>query len=284
LIIPIIIPYYKKRKRLKRCLKHLKAQTIYDQLDIHIENDSRLSSGYTVTVNRGLKKYLARPNEWDYIVILDQDMYLDCDAIEQLKMTLEKIPECGVAVCLQRLYDRPSFVQAGGLDCIPAGTVTIAHLSYFLNDYPAWWGDIACCMIRKECMWDIGLLDENFGFVCSDSDYTLTARSKGWGVWMSGMARGIHQKGNSAHEQLQAKIDKNNKVPSWLEKQMAKDQSFFKAKWENSDYYKILKYEEGKAKTVIRRGEIVRLDGKPTLLERKNESKHEKRSCNVFSK
>jgi GT2 family glycosyltransferase len=268
-MIPVVIPHYKHKKRLRRALKCLKAQFLPDdELKVHVVKDS--GTGYTPAVNRGLRHFLAQPSQWDYIVIMDQDMYLDPDAIGSMKKTLEKHKNCGIAVCLQQLYDTPSFVHAGGMDCIPAGTLQTGHMSYFFDDHPIWWGDIACCMIRKECMWDIGLLDENFVFVCSDSDYTLTARSKGWEVWMSGMARGIHEKGESAHESVKAKKHKDHKRPDWLYKQMGRDQALFRAKWEKSDYYKLLKYQKGKIITTLRGGKVIKQNGSEiNLLQKK---------------
>lgn len=253
-MIPVVIPYYRNLRRLRKCKKHLKKQTVNGQIQLHVVNDSRKASGYTKAVNRGLRHFLARPNGWDYIVILDQDMYLDVDAIEQFVKFMELHPKCGVAVALQRLYDRPSFVQGGGLDCIPAGVVKESHLSYFTKDKPAVWGDIACCMVRKECLWDTGLLDENFNFVCSDSDFTLTARSKGWEVWVPIGVRGIHQRGEAAPVE-------DMKKPPRLLGQMKKDIYLFRQKWEKSGYYDILKYESNKPIYVIKSGDIILADG-----------------------
>ena len=255
-MIPVVIPYHKGKKRLKKCKKQLKSQTIYKDLDVHIVKDGK-GSGYTPTVNRGLRHYLARPGEWDYIVICDQDMYLDPDALEKLRQLLDDEPNCGIAVSVQRLYDRPFFAQAAGLDCIPVGSIEVAHMSYFMKNRPIFWGDIACCMIRKECLWDIGLLDENFVFICSDSDLSLTARSKGWEVWLCGESRGIHQKGHSVSNELKAEKDKNRKIPPKLLKQMGQDQRLFRTKWESSGYYKILKYEKDRTVCVIKKGELI---------------------------
>lgn len=263
-MIPVVIPYYKARKKLRRCRKHLKNQTVNGRIEVHIINDSRRGSGYTAAVNRGLRHYLAMPNGWDYIVIMDQDMYLDSDAIKQFVKFMDSHPKCGVAVALQRLYDRPSFVQGGGHDCIPTGVIEESHISYFTKDTPAFWGDIACCMIRKECLWDVGLLDENFRFVCSDSDFTLTARSKGWEVWIPAEVRGIHQRGEAAPVE-----DIENNPPRLIE-QIKKDIFLFRQKWEKSGYYSILKYEPHKPIYTIKSGKIVQPDGWKTELKTKN--------------
>ena len=44
---------------------------------------------------------------------------------------------------------------------------------------------------------EIGLLDETMRFICSDVDYSFTARARGWKVWLSAKARGLHKPGAS---------------------------------------------------------------------------------------
>ena len=265
-MIPAVIPYYKKRWRLHRCKKCLNAQTL--KVKCHVVNDNRMNSGYTAAVNRGLRHWLNRASEWDYIVVLDQDMYLDADAVENLHRCLQEHKNCGIAVALQRIKDRPMFVQGGGRDCYPQGLVEEAHVSYYEdNDKPVFWGDVACMMVRKECMWDIGLLDENFRFICSDSDYTMTARSKGWEVWTPGNAFGIHEKGQ-AHPStyLEMSEDQMKEVP--VIKQMHRDMTFFEKKWISAGYYDLLKFEEDKPIFIIKDGVILPSDGQSLQVEK----------------
>jgi GT2 family glycosyltransferase len=50
-------------------------------------------------------------------------------------------------------------------------------------------------MIRKEVVVQIGLLDENMRFICSDSDYSFTARARGWRIVCLPAAQCIHEMG-----------------------------------------------------------------------------------------
>lgn len=267
-MIPCVIPYYKALFRLRKCKKHLKAQTM--PVRVHVENDSRKSSGYTAAVNRGLRYWLNRASEWDYIMVCDQDMYLDTNAVENMYKFLESHSSCGIAVALQREGDRPSFVLGGGLDCYPVGVQMELHISFYeLEGKPCWWGDIACMMVRKECMWDIGVLDENFVFICSDSDYTLTARSKGWEVWTPNAA-GIHQRGQAHPDNYngksQEKIDNHPII-----QQMRRDTEMFRRKWIGSEYYKILKYEENKPIFIMKQNIIIPASGQSEDAEKLKE-------------
>jgi len=189
-------------------------------------------------------------------------MYLDNDAAEHLHKLLESNSRIGIAVALQRIKERPCFVQGGGCECYPTGTIEQSHYTYYTEDKPIFWGDIACAMIRKECMWDCGVLDENFIFVCSDSDYTLTARSKGWEVWLACEARGIHEKGQSfpRYDEKGDQIRPAEKIYN----QIARDSATFGCKWVNGGYYNFLRYTEGdddKPIFIFRKGELVPASG-----------------------
>ncbi len=257
-MIPVVIPYYKKLGRLLKCKRRLNKQTM--PVIVHVVNDNKRHSGYTAAVNRGLRYWLGRP-QWDYIVVCDQDMYLDQDAIKLMYELMESHPKCGIAVALQQKNDNPFIVQGGGRDCFPVGTLFEAHISYFEEDKPIFWGDLACFMVRKECMWDIGLLDENFRFICSDSDYCLTARSKGWEVWLPGDCKGVHQKGAAHPSTYEGMPDEEvQKLP--IVKQMGRDQTMFKKKWVDSGYYELLSFEDDKPLFIIREGVITAADGK----------------------
>ena len=48
-----------------------------------------------------------------------------------------------------------------------------------------YWANGACMMIRASLIREIGLLDRNLRFVCSDADYSFTARARGWTIFSS---------------------------------------------------------------------------------------------------
>jgi len=79
---------------------------------------------------------------------------------------------------------------------------------------------------------EIGLLDENFVFLGSDSDYCFTARSRGWQVWRIAGARGIHEYGVSG---VTADVD--------IEILKTKDMIHFGKKWLTGELYKEMAYE-----------------------------------------
>jgi GT2 family glycosyltransferase len=48
--------------------------------------------------------------------------------------------------------------------------------------YESFWANFACVLIRTEVIRECGLLDENMRFICSDADYSFTARARGWKI------------------------------------------------------------------------------------------------------
>ena len=193
-MIPIIIPSYKKPDQLDRCITHLKAQTV--EMETFVRDNSIDNVYFTAAINEGIKQYLDK--DCEFILALNQDMYLEPNAIEEMVKFMDSHPQCGIGTPLQLHSENPDFVICGGcLEAFPFGKHQQGPLSEFTEDEPLFWGNGACMMLRKEMIREIGLLDKNLVFIGSDSDYCFTARSRGWQVWRIANARGIHEYGAS---------------------------------------------------------------------------------------
>jgi len=228
-MIPAIIPGYKHKKQLEKCIAHLRNQTL--EVEIYIRDNDKDNIYFTAAVNEGIKKYLDLPCE--YILVLNQDMYLEPSAVEKMITFMDSHPECGIGAPLQ-LYDKnPDYVIfAGGLEAFPAGNHEHGELSEFTDNKQIFWCNGACMMLRKEMIREIGILDDNFTFIGSDSDYCFTARSRGWQVWRIAGARGIHECGASG-----SSGDIN------IEIMKIKDMIYFAKKWLTGELYKTIAYE-----------------------------------------
>ena len=193
-MIPVIIPSYRKPEQLERCITHLKAQTA--EVETFVRDNSIDNIYFTAAINEGIKKYLDK--DCQFIVALNQDMYLEPNAIEEMAKFMDSHPRCGIGTPLQLHSENPDFVVCGGcLEAFPFGKHQQGSLSEFTADELLFWGNGACMMLRKEMIREIGLLDKNLVFIGSDSDYCFTARSRGWQVWRIANARGIHEQGLS---------------------------------------------------------------------------------------
>ncbi len=233
--IPAIIPYYKKKSQLDRCIAHLNMQTI-EGVEIFIRDNSNDNIHFTAAVNEGIKKYLSQSCE--YILVLNQDMYLEPAAVEIMTIFMNSHPECGIGSPLQLHSEDPEYVICGGsYDAFPMGKHHHGQLSEFTEDQQILWSNGACMMLRKKMVREIGLLDENFVFIGSDSDYCFTARSRGWQIWRIAGARGIHEHGASG---ISGDRD--------IEILKIKDMTYFGEKWLTGELYRKMAYE-GKSYT-----------------------------------
>ena len=228
-MIPVIIPGYKKQDQLDKCIAHLKAQTV--EAEIFIRDNSIDNVYFTRAINEGIRKYLDK--DCEYILLLNQDMYLEPNTIEEMVKFMDSHPQCGIGTPLQLHSENPDYVvYAGGLDAFPFGRHQQGPLSKFTKDEQLFWGNGACMILRKKMIREIGLLDKNLVFIGSDSDYCFTARSRGWQVWRIANARGVHEHGASGA------------VPdAEMDLLKIKDMLYFGKKWLTGRMYRELSYE-----------------------------------------
>jgi GT2 family glycosyltransferase len=228
-MIPAIIPYYKNKSQLEKCVSHLKAQTA--EVEVFVRDNDKDNVYYTAAVNEGIRRYLGRSCR--YILLLNQDMYLEPVAVQEMAAFMDSHPNCGIGAPLQRHGQNPDYVIfAGGCEAFPMGKHGHGPLKEFTEDKQILWANGACMILRKEMIQEIGLLDENYVFIGSDSDYCFTARSRGWQVWRIAGARGVHEHGASG-----TLCDPN------VERLKIKDMIYFGRKWLTGELYRDLSHE-----------------------------------------
>ncbi|HRY14806.1 MAG TPA: methyltransferase domain-containing protein [Candidatus Competibacteraceae bacterium] len=228
--IPVIIPAYRKPEQLHHCLACLERQT--QPVDIFVRDNSEDNIYFTAAVNEGIRRYLA--TDCPALLLLNQDMYLEPDAIEQLWRFMAAHPQCGIAGPIEALKDHPErLAKGGGLESFPWGRHRVAPVDAFRHDERLHWINGVCLLLRREMIEEIGLLDRNFKFICSDVDYCLTARERGWQVWRVGAALGEHESDGAS-----TGCGTNPE----LEQIKVKDVLFFAKKWLTGDLYRKLAY------------------------------------------
>ena len=255
-IIPAIIPYYKNKDQLDKCINHLNKQTIKN-LEIFIRDNSNNNIYFTAAVNEGIKKYLDK--SCDYILLLNQDMYLEPSAVEIMTDFMNSHPRCGIGAPLQLHTEDSDFVICGGsYEAFPFGKHIYGQLSEFTEDKQILWCNGACMILRKKMIQEIGLLDENFVFIGSDSDYCFSARARGWQIWSIVGARGIHKHGASgASGNINIEIIKIN------------DMIYFSKKWLSGELYREMAYEGHRYTPEIVRDHINQLKDTKNKLQNK---------------
>ena len=228
-MIPVIIPFYKNRTQLDKCLLHLRRQTM--PVDIFIRNNSEDNIYFTAAINEGLRHFLKKPVK--YMILLNQDMYLEPHAVEEMVNFMNRNPRCGIGAPLQIHPQQADYViWAGCFDAFPLGKHLHGPLHRFKESEPVYWANGACMILRREMIEEIGLMDKNLVFIGSDSDYSFTARSRGWEIWRIATASGVHDhgaSGNSGNPHIELiKID---------------DMLYFSKKWLNGELYRMMAFE-----------------------------------------
>ncbi|HUT30692.1 MAG TPA: tetratricopeptide repeat protein [Sedimentisphaerales bacterium] len=227
--VPVIIPAYRGKEQLEKCVAHLEKQTL--PVEIFVRDNNEHNVYFTAAINEGIKRFL--PHDCPYIIMLNQDMYLEPDAVEQMLRFMDAHPKCGIGAPLQLSAKIPDYVvHAGCFEAFPTGQHRHGPRSQFTKDEPVFWVNGACMILRKKMITEIGLLDPNFILVGSDSDYCFTARARAWQVWTIAAARGIHEGG------VTGRI-----VGNELEILKLKDMTYFANKWLTGELYKRLSCE-----------------------------------------
>lgn len=227
--ILVIVPFYKDRVELDLCLKALSEQNV--KTKVYVRDNSSDNILYTKAINEGLRKF-AFSGEFDFILILTQDVVLKPGALEELVRIGEENDKAGIVSPVQ-VDPKGSFAWAGSLAAYPRG----CHLGLKPGSsdcYPTYWANGACLLLKTQMIWEIGIFDENMLFVFSDCDYSFTARARGWQVLVAPHAVCEHYlKGSAATASPELKAVK------------LADQVYFSAKWLSGDLYRSLGFEAG---------------------------------------
>src|SRR4051794_25316096 len=94
-VIPIIIPFYQAYDKLKKCQAAIAGQT-QAGCETFVRDNTHDNILFTAAVNEGLKKYGFR-DDVRYLIVLNQDAYMQPDCVRQLVEFMDAHPECGIA-------------------------------------------------------------------------------------------------------------------------------------------------------------------------------------------
>lgn len=236
-MIPVIIPFYKNEQQLTKCKEALGKQTL-KAYSIKAIDDSETQNGFTKTLNSGLKPWfvesLACPEDFPYVLLLNQDCYLKPDAIEKMVAFMDAHPKCAIAGIKQLSSQNEDHIIHGGVyEAFPAGRHEGGLVSRgdcsVSKQVP--WVNGACMIVRMGAIAEIGLMDENMKMFGSDADWSYTARARGWQTWYIADAVCIHEQGASKSMDMK------------MQRTFEKDMLYFRFKWVDGDLYRELASE-----------------------------------------
>jgi GT2 family glycosyltransferase len=189
--------------------------------------------GFTVAINEAVKD--AYIEGFNYAIALNQDCYLKPDAIQKMVEFMDSHPKCFLG-SIKQLSDQNEdlIIHGGTLEAYPHGK----HIGGFVSKgncnvskrMP--WANAACVIVRLSNIPDVGLMDPNFFLIGSDSDWSFTARARGFEVWYIADAVCVHEQGVSSGD-----------ASDELSKIMVRDVMYFRTKWIGSELFKELSME-----------------------------------------
>ncbi len=197
--IPIIIPAYGEYALLNKCIRSIIDNTtipfriivVDDCYSMPYDNDAvtvlrnKENYGFTKSINIGLR-YLK--GDYDYVVILNSDTEVTKDWLEScipLTMMDDKIGIVG------GLGINPDADSKNRQDCEMADLIGGHCIIELINEDKKKYSETVHDMVSfsfffalftRGMVENIGLLDERYKTWCSDSDYCLTALSRGYRI------------------------------------------------------------------------------------------------------
>jgi GT2 family glycosyltransferase len=221
--IGAVIVSYKNEKQTKKCLKCLGEDIPKFTIDNSINN-----LGFTKAYNLGVLDF---KKKYEYILLINSDCYIHSGFIDTVVKFMDEHIKCGIAGVKQLSSDGKHITHGGCLQAYPNGVhlggfVSMNHCSE--NSMMPWING-ACFVVRSQMIEEIGLMDENFFLIGSDSDWCYTARSRGWEVWYVADAVCTHDGGVS-----------QNTTNEEFEDLKYLDMKYWESKWVNGGLFKKL--------------------------------------------
>lgn len=220
MLMPVIVPAYKRPDQLEKCREALKAQkSITAALTVHDNSEDNI--GFTKAINRCLRMLMRE--DYPLALLLNQDCYLKPTALKAFGDFMQAHPRCAIVGAMQlHSQDEDIIVHAGCKQAYPNGV----HIGGLVSrgecnearQMP--WVNGACMGVRMDALKEFGLLDEGMFLVGSDSDLCYTARLREWEVWYSPDIRCVHDFGES--------VTPTSKTVADI---MRKDMAYWRDKW-----------------------------------------------------
>lgn len=222
-----LIPFHKNKEQLERCLKHLGESSV--SCASLVFDDSEIEGGFTASVNRLFKL----GGDREYFLVLNQDCYLDKEAVSELVKFMDDHPKCAQAGVKQTMEDKETITHGGTGDCFPAGQHEgglVSKGDCRFNKQVGWVNG-ACFIVRKSALEEVGRLDPNFKMFGSDSDFSYRCRLFGWECWYVAKAVCVHEQSAS---RLPSKV---------MQQTLEADMRYFRDKWLLDETYRDLSLE-----------------------------------------
>lgn len=224
-LVSIIIVNYNGLRFLEDCFKSILGQTYKNIEIIMVDNGSfdgsvgftrknfpqvkvilsKKNLGYAGGNNLGLKKC-----KGEYIMILNNDVYLQEDLVEKLLEAHEKIPHLGAAQPMVKLMNDKGNLDACGSFWTNTGfnyhygIYKNANLPIYNKAFPVYSLKGVCMLIPRKIIDRVGLFDEDFWCYFEETDFCHRVWLAGFECWYYPEAFLYHYMGGTRLKKAEA--------------------------------------------------------------------------------
>ena len=196
MITDVVIPHYGEDSLKERLVDSLKTEPVANLIVVDNNKENR---GFTKGVNEGI-----RQSTFPYVWILNNDAVVTPGALVALERRMQLSPKAGIVSSKICELENPDRIVHAGTGAVIPGYHKGGWESAGDHAKPTRekWVTFCSVLLRRRMIEEIGLLDENFFLICSDSDYCYTARHKGWEVWYEPQSKVLHPEKHGISRQV----------------------------------------------------------------------------------
>ena len=170
-----------------------------------IRNEENL--GFAKAVNRGIR-FAQEKLTSSYFFLLNNDIFIDAQAIGKIIETAEQHPEYAVLQSMIFYYDAPQTIWNAGGRVLPWGQTRYYRKIPNKKIYQTYSISGCALLLRKETVESIGLLDERFFHGEEDLEYALRLKKHGKQAAVVVDSRIFHKVSIGANKQWQKKSER----------------------------------------------------------------------------
>jgi GT2 family glycosyltransferase len=162
--------------------------------------------------------YAFRHTVTKWVLAVNDDVYLDPDAVQKMREAAAKDERAAVVGCLLWYPGRTS-IQHGGTRRLP-GDIGWGHINH-KQAHPTIKDVVemenvtgAACLINRKAFYQVDGMDEDFRLYFEDNSFCMAIRRAGWKILYTPFAQGIHEEHQSTNKtpEMASTVEKSRRL------------------------------------------------------------------------